>query len=97
LQKVANSILYFKLRRHGQKIRTQQQKNQSLSKNVEKKERKNSLAKKKIFGHHPNLLQSNSKPNLKKNFFNQSPKNHLLLKKFSMYVLLQPMFSCWGT
>jgi len=74
LQKVANSILYFKLRRHGQKIRTQQQKNQSLSKNVEKKERI-VLAKKKIFGHHPNLLQSNSKPNLKNNFFNQSPKS----------------------
>jgi hypothetical protein len=40
LAKVADSILYFKLRRHGQKIRTQQQKNQSLSKNFEKKERK---------------------------------------------------------
>jgi len=48
LQKVANSILYFKLRRHGQKIRTQQQKNQSLSKSVEKKEIKNSFRLKRF-------------------------------------------------
>jgi len=69
LQKVANSILYFKLRRHGQKIRTQQQKNQSLSKNVEKKERKIVLAKKKDFWSSSQFTTVKFKTQSKKEFF----------------------------
>jgi len=69
LQKVANSILYFKLRRHGQKIRTQQQKNQFLSKNVEKKERKNSFRKQQDFWSSSRFTTVKFKTQSKKEFF----------------------------